>query len=100
MKSKTGGIDKWGRVWRSAKQRQELIRAYEGSGLSKAAFCRQRGISVTTFYGWLKKRPASPTQFAEVEMAGVADVRLSPDCCGFISHRIFDRIGIMQHLAT
>jgi len=44
---------------RNAQERQELMRAYEGSGLSKAAFCRERGILPATFYLWFKKRPAA-----------------------------------------
>ena len=53
---------------RSAQERQELMRAYEGSGLSKAAFCRERGILPATFYLWFKRRPLPAPRWAEVQV--------------------------------
>ena len=94
---------------RSAQQRQELIQAYECSGLSKAAFCRERGILPATFYLWCKKRPLPTPRWAEVQVdrpeaipapphpgpplelaltcgvrLGVRDVRWLPDVARFV----------------
>ncbi len=94
---------------RSAQQRRELMRAYEGSGLSKAAFCRERGIQPATFYLWFKKRVLPAQRWAEVQVdrpetipppphhgpplelalpcgvrLGVRDVRWLPDVARFV----------------
>lgn len=54
----------------SAKVRLRLINEHAASGLSKKAFCEQRGINLGTFMGWRnltvpkKRKPA----FAKVDM--------------------------------
>lgn len=53
---------------RSAQERRELIQAYERSGLSKAAFCRERGILPATFYLWFKKQALPAPRWAEVQV--------------------------------
>jgi len=58
----------------SAEDRQRLISEQGQSGLTKKAFCEQRGINLGTFYGWraakraIIRRPA----FAEVQVVGCA----------------------------
>jgi hypothetical protein len=55
-------------VRRGAEERQELIQAYERSGLSKAAFCRERGILPATFYPWFKTQSLPVPRWAEVQV--------------------------------
>lgn len=55
----------------SAEDRERLIREHASSGLSKKAFCAQRGVNVGTFMGW-RNLPAGQKQhpgFAQVEVA-------------------------------
>jgi transposase-like protein len=62
-----------GRLRYSPDQRQELLDAFERSGLSAMAFSKQHGVCYQTFIAWLRKRrpcgeiltPGAPA-FAEV----------------------------------
>ena len=46
-----------------------LIAEQAGSGQSAAAFCQDRGLRVSQFYGWRKRlRPSSARQFLEVQV--------------------------------
>lgn len=71
MKAKTST-----RSWRSptqysAEDRERLIKEQAQSGLTKKAFCEQRGINLGTFHGWGKRQTcAARAQFAEVEVVG------------------------------
>lgn len=57
----------------TSSERAELLRAFDRSGLSAAAFARKEQINYTTFCGWRQRRatsgdaPVSP-QFVEVEL--------------------------------
>ena len=55
----------------TAKDRERLIKEQARSGLTKKAFCGERGINLGTFHGWGKRPRRSlmrkPT-FAEVEL--------------------------------
>ena len=42
-------------------ERQRIVRAFESSGLSAAAFCRRRGVSTVTLAHWRKRYPQSAT---------------------------------------
>ena len=53
----------------SAAERERLIREYGKSGLSKKAFCRQRGVNLATFYGWTRRQADSPSPFAKAVVA-------------------------------
>ena len=67
----------------TAERRAELLRAYEASGLSRAAFARREGINYPTFATWVQRRgsttvpratdqpkPATnPVRFTELRMA-------------------------------
>lgn len=62
--------DSKGRVLVAADQREALVDAFEQSGQSAMAFCRQHGLKYPTFATWVQKRrrgsvPALP-RFAEV----------------------------------
>ena len=65
------GID--GRLRYSREQRQDLLEAFDRSGLSAMSFSRQHGVSYQTFIAWLRKRresgdipPPNAPAFAEV----------------------------------
>jgi transposase-like protein len=69
MRTNAGRSDGRRRRRRSAKQQQALIEAYQAGGLSKAAFCRRRGIQPASFYRWLRRYPKNTPAFAEVQVA-------------------------------
>jgi hypothetical protein len=48
--------DRTGRHQYTQQYRQEVIAAYEASGMSGAAFARQCGIKYPTFASWVSKR--------------------------------------------
>ena len=49
---------------------QALITEQHSSGQSAGAFCRDRGLRVSQFYGWRKRlRHSSARQFLEVQVA-------------------------------
>ena len=53
---------------------RELISEQRQSGVSVAAFCKQRGLRAWQFYEWKKKvRESEPTQFTEVRVAGAGE---------------------------
>lgn len=57
----------------TAKEREALIAAYQGSGMTQRAFAQREGIKYSTFTSWLQGRrrgatPSSSTVFAEVAM--------------------------------
>jgi transposase-like protein len=65
--------DNRGRRRMTAQRRTELVAAYEGSGLTMAAFARREGINYTTLAHWVMKtrRAAAPMpaiRFAEVAL--------------------------------
>jgi transposase-like protein len=52
----------------SAEDRERLIREQAASGLTKKAFCKERGIHVSTFHYWNKERKGSGLRLARVEV--------------------------------
>ena len=62
---------------RNADERRRLVELYVSSGSRPTAFCREHGIQLSTFYGWLKKQgiPSRPAEksYCFVE-AAVGDV--------------------------
>ena len=48
--------DAKGRRITAAKRREEVLRAYDQSGLTQSAFARREGIKYHTFIGWLCER--------------------------------------------
>ena len=68
----------------SARKRECLLDEFERSGMSAAAFTRERGINYTTFHSWQRrlraaKKPNSP-KLVEVEMepapSGAVELRV------------------------
>jgi hypothetical protein len=62
-----------------AAQREQLLAAFERSGLSAAEFARLQGLNYTTFCGWRQRRghTTTPPAFVQVELATpVAPVEL------------------------
>jgi transposase-like protein len=65
--------DNQGRRRVTAERRAELVTAYEGSGLTMAAFARREGINYTTLAHWVMKTrralaPSPAIRFAEVKL--------------------------------
>jgi hypothetical protein len=66
-----------------------LIQEWKKSGLSKVAFCREKGISKDSFYKWQKaldKQPdltpdSTPIKFIEIETPNAAHKDLSDLRC-------------------
>jgi transposase-like protein len=60
-----------GRRRAAAARREQLLVAFERSGLSAAEFARQHGLSYTTFCGWRKRweRAKGLPAFVQVEVA-------------------------------
>ena len=60
-----------GRVKRSAADWQEIMKQYERSGRSRAAFCRSQSISPSTFDVWYRKLQSKTVSrdFVEVKPA-------------------------------
>lgn len=46
------------RTRRSRAEIDELLEAFERSGQTRKAFCRERGLSVATFSSWRRRRAA------------------------------------------
>ncbi len=69
---KENGTKKGRRIARrySLKDRERLFAEHLASGLTKKAFCEQKGINAYTFYGWTKNRlkPTKKCEFARVEV--------------------------------
>ena len=69
----------------SIEDRERIIEEHKRSGLSKIDFCKERGIKLTTFYGWTKKKRSFKKQkkkksfFKEVSLpvAGAAPVEIT-----------------------
>jgi transposase-like protein len=63
-----------GAVTAREKKWAELIRQQQQSGVSVAAFCRDRGFSDQTFYNWRKRLSESePVRFALVSAGAKAE---------------------------
>ena len=53
----------------TSSERAKLLNAFDRSGLSAAAFARERQINYTTFCGWRQRREkAHAPEFIEVEL--------------------------------
>ena len=52
-------------------RRAELVRSYQASGLTQAAFARRERLNYSTFVGWVQQmaaRPPEPIQFAQMRL--------------------------------
>jgi hypothetical protein len=63
--------DRRGRMLVSMEQREALLNAFERSGLSGVAFCRQHGLKYPTFATWVQKRKRQPAQIRSTAFAEV-----------------------------
>ena len=52
----------------STKRRDQLLRAFDRSGLSAAAFARQHRLHYTTFCNWRHRRAKAAPAFVQVEL--------------------------------
>ena len=52
----------------SRKRRDQLLAAFDRSGLSAAAFARRQGLHYTTFCGWRQRRSKASPGFVQVEL--------------------------------
>lgn len=62
------------KVWRSRAEIEELLGAFERSGMTQQAFCLQNGLSASTFSNWRRKASSvddSPGVLRPVRMSGV-----------------------------
>lgn len=58
----------------SAAKWRDLVSEHSQSGVSVAAFCKQRGLRVWQFYEWKKRlRESEPARFTEVRVAVAAE---------------------------
>jgi hypothetical protein len=53
---------------------QQHIEAWQLSGLTQAAYCRQHGLNAITFSGWLRRYRAVP----EGAIPGLLPIQLTP----------------------
>ncbi len=70
MKENTTRQDKRGRVLRTAEERQELVEAFNRSGLGIAEFCQQRNLWLSTFNHWANSGKYGRGAGIEVELPG------------------------------
>ena len=72
----------------SSERREQLLKAFEGSGLTAAAFARRHGINYTTLRYWLQRasQPTLDPQPRLIEVVqgapedGSLDIRLGDAC--------------------
>jgi len=72
--------DARGRMRYTAEFRQEVLEAFERSGMSAAGFARQCGVKYQTFAGWVKRHRKTRKQAAEtvpVQPGGAAKFLLA-----------------------
>ena len=62
----------------TAAEREEILREYRESGLSRREFARRRGINPLTFHGWFRKRAAIPGGSGKTAFVRVA-VKAGPE---------------------
>ena len=65
--------DRRGRLLVRAEQRAAILQAFDAGSLSAMAFCRQHGLSYSTFATWIqKRRRESSTSTPEVRAPALA----------------------------
>lgn len=66
----------------SEQEKRDYYKAWEGSGMHKSRFCKERGLSVDEFYRWKKlfriKPSIEPKQFSPV-IVKRAPLQLQPN---------------------
>ena len=94
-----------GRVLMPAEQRQQILAAFERSGMTGVAFANHVGVKYATFAGWLRherlaraERPAGkrakgvrpPVRFIEARMPAAAPSGLELELPGGVRLRVTD----------
>ena len=64
-----------------AQQWAMLIQECNSSGLTKRAFCRQRGISEKSFYYWLRKMRSQMAEAAAPQLVQLEPISQTEDSC-------------------
>ena len=62
-----------------AQQWAMLIQECNSSGLTKRAFCRQRGISEKSFYYWLRKMRSQAAEAAALKLVQLEPISQTED---------------------
>ena len=65
---RSNGSPRPGRKFTSPKRQEQLLAAFDRSGLSAAAFARQHRIRYTTFCNWRHRRTKTAPGFVQVEL--------------------------------
>jgi transposase-like protein len=65
---------------RSLKERREIVKRYEKSGLAAKRFCQEEGIAVSSLLGWRKKFGESVGEGVKARFAEVSPVMLNQSC--------------------
>lgn len=79
------GVEAWTK-WR------KLIAEQESSGLSAAAFCRERGLCAPHFFAWKKRlRATESSAFVEVKVSAAPEAR--------VEHGVRNGGAAMQNIA-
>ncbi len=65
----------------TAEQRERLKKEWQASGKTRGEFCAERGVNVTTFHGWFKKKPKKTS----VKKQKLARVELTPGLSGNVT---------------
>jgi transposase-like protein len=66
----------------TAAEREQILREYRASGLSRRAFAERRGINLLTFHSWFRKREPKPrtgkasTPFVRVAVQAEAEAEV------------------------
>ena len=87
-------VDGSGRRIVTAKEREALIAAYHGSGMTQRAFAQREGIKYSTFTSWLQGRRHATTTSKGAHFAEVAVLTASaaPVTSGELSVQLPDGI--------
>jgi hypothetical protein len=73
---------------RSRAEAEQLVAAYEASGMDRVEFCRQHGLSLSTLARYRERQreaqgaPANGSQWLAVEVTGASEAAGSGDCSG------------------
>lgn len=74
-----------------AKAKQDLVTDWQGSGLTKSAYCRERGLNLKTFSRWCGRMQTEGSTVAKLmpvkivsDTGAAAVIRLKLPCGGWL----------------